>query len=97
MTFQWDIAKNETNIAKHKIDFRRARDIFEEFHVIVSTSDDRGETRELAIGLITGGREITVVHTWRGNDIRIISARRSRENGEDGDQKSKMYRTKELP
>lgn len=80
VTFQWDISKNETNIAKHKIDFRRARDIFEGFHVIMPASNDQGEIRELAIGLIKGGREITVVHTWRGNDIRIISARRARAN-----------------
>ena len=79
MTFQWDINKNELNIHKHGIDFEDATDVFFDFHIIVATEPDHGEVRELAIGM-SDDREVTVVHTWRGDDIRIISARRARIN-----------------
>ena len=79
MTFQWDINKNELNIHKHGIDFEDATDVFFDFHIIVATEPDHGEVRELAIGM-SDDREVTVVHTWRGDDIRIISVRRARIN-----------------
>ncbi len=79
MTFQWDINKNELNIHKHGIDFEDATDVFFDFHIIVATEPDHGAVRELAIGM-SDDREVTVVHTWRGDDIRIISARRARIN-----------------
>lgn len=77
MTFQWDSSKNEVNIQKHGIDFEDAIDVFWDFHVILSAESRFGEIRELAIGMING-REVSVVHTWRGDDIRIISVRRAR-------------------
>ncbi len=51
--FTWDAAKNETNIAKHGIDFQRAALIFK--GDIVEAVDDRedyGEVRIVALGLI---------------------------------------------
>ena len=79
MLFQWDLNKNEINIKKHRIEFRDARKIFFDFHIIIPSKQERGEKRELAIGLLAG-REITVVYTWRGNEIRLISARRARKD-----------------
>ncbi|MDE2832652.1 MAG: BrnT family toxin [Gemmatimonadetes bacterium] len=79
MLFQWDLNKNEINIKNHRIDFRDARDIFFDFHIIIPSKQERDEKRELAIGLLAG-REITVVYTWRGNEIRLISARRARKD-----------------
>ena len=78
MQFEWDDAKNATNIRKHGIDFADAIDIFN--HSMLVYPDDRtypGEEREVAIGwihLLIG----VVVYTERKADvIRIISARKA--------------------
>lgn len=76
MRFEWDSAKDQSNIAKHGISFRRASAIFDSFHLLLE--DDRydyGERRDIAIGMIEGVAVIVVVHTGRSNRIRIISAR----------------------
>ena len=60
------------------IDFVRAKEIWLDDVLEVRSSQDRhGEQRYLAYGLIAG-RIITVVFTWRGDNIRLISARRAR-------------------
>ena len=80
MGFQWDQDKNAANIEKHGIDFEEARRIFE--GPIIRKVDDRqdyGEIRIIAIG-VSEGRELTVVYTMRSEAVRIISARRARED-----------------
>lgn len=68
--FEWDEAKNASNIAKHGIGFARATAIFEGF--VFTVDDDRvdyGELRQLSVG-VTGNLFLTVVHTQRGEKIR---------------------------
>ena len=79
MEIEWDENKNERNIKVHGFDFEDAIQVFYHWHLVVKSPQDHGETRELAIGLIED-IEVAVVHTWRGNTIRIISARRARIN-----------------
>ena len=80
MSFEWDEAKNEANLAKHGIDFQGAQTIWETTVVTLQSSQPHsGEVRYLAIGLYKG-REITVVYTWRGANKRLISARRASTN-----------------
>ncbi len=77
MDFEWDEAKNRANIAKHGIDFTRAKEIFS--GPTVNFLDHRrnyGEIRRVAIGLVEG-REVYVIYTVRGEVYRIISARRA--------------------
>lgn len=76
MKFEWDVAKNRSNIAKHGLGFERAKTIFEGFCLV--REDDRkpyGEYRDIAIGLLEGVAVIVVVYTEREDRIRIISAR----------------------
>jgi hypothetical protein len=76
MDFEWDEAKNRSNIAKHGLGFERAKTIFEGFCLI--REDDRehyGERRDVAIGLLEGVAVIVVVYTEREERIRLISAR----------------------
>lgn len=76
MTFEWDDNKNQSNLEKHGISFEEAALIFE--GVILSRIDDRkdyGETRTITIGKIANLVVVTVVHTDRDGNIRIISAR----------------------
>ncbi len=77
MEFEWDVAKNAANIAKHGIDFDDAIGIFEG-PVLIRTDErrDYGELRMIAFGIIED-RELAVVYTIRGARHRIISARRA--------------------
>ncbi|MDX2095352.1 MAG: BrnT family toxin [Alphaproteobacteria bacterium] len=76
--YEWDEAKNQTNIAKHGVGFMVARRIFEGF--VLSYPDTRmdyGEVRCRAIGKVEGVVCLAVIHTHRGDIIRLISARRA--------------------
>ena len=78
MIFEWDEAKRQSNVIKHKIDFADAVSIFDEF--VYTTQDlraDYGEDRYISIGLLHG-MEIAVIYTPRDGKRRIISARRAR-------------------
>ena len=80
MGFEWDAGKNESNVAKHGIDFVDAIRMFD--GPVLEQVDDRrdyGETRMIAYGAVRG-REIVVVYAVRGEKRRIISARRAHKN-----------------
>ena len=76
MLFEWDDAKNASNLKKHGIGFEEAVLIFKA--VVLTKIDDRedyGEIREFSTGRIGGQVIVVVVHTDRGEITRIISAR----------------------
>lgn len=79
MHFEWDEAKNQSNISKHGISFDVVKRIFD--GPVLTTVDDRfeyGEVREISIGVIEDILYLTAVHTKRNsNTTRIISARRA--------------------
>jgi uncharacterized protein len=77
MEFEWDENKNIINIGRHRIDFNDALKIFYDWHIVMPSFQGYSEIRELAVGVLEG-REIVVVHTWRGYHIRLVSARRAR-------------------
>jgi uncharacterized protein len=81
MDFEWDEAKRQANIEKHGIDFVRAREIFDGRPVVSYRSSYAEEERWLTIGIIDG-RFFTVVWTRRGETVRLVSARRSRDGEE---------------
>ncbi len=79
-TFDWDENKRETNLAKHGIDFVRAKEIWEGHVIEIPSSRTRyGEARYIALGLVES-EVIAVVYTWRRRTRRIISARKARKN-----------------
>lgn len=73
---EWNADKAASNRRKHGIDFDEAVGVLYG-PVLLSRSDRNNEERWLAIGE-TEGRAIAIVFTWRGNTLRIISARRAR-------------------
>jgi hypothetical protein len=75
MPYQWDPDKAETNRRKHGIEFADAVVVLEDESAITIEDDDVDEDRYITIGLDAFGRVLIVVYTWRGEDIRIISAR----------------------
>ncbi len=88
---EWDEAKAAGNRRKHGIDFDDALEVFYGTGLL-RRSDRKGEERWLAIGE-TEGRVVTVVFTWRGDTLRIISARRARKNERRAYYQEKMGRT----
>jgi len=76
--FEWDEVKAETNLRRHKISFREARRVFEDFFALIERdlSEAYGEDRFLATGMIESVL-VTVVYTERGERVRIISARKA--------------------
>ena len=81
MPFEWDEDKRQRNLAKHGIDFAEAEALFDGRPIVEASSRFTHESRVLTTGLVNG-RFYTAVWTRRGNNIRIISARRARDGEE---------------
>jgi uncharacterized DUF497 family protein len=77
MKLQWDPAKRKANIAKHGIDFRDCTSVFTDPGARIREDRSHGEDRSIVIGADDLGRVLVVAYTWRGNVIRVISARRA--------------------
>ncbi|HZX47923.1 MAG TPA: BrnT family toxin [Nitrospirota bacterium] len=77
MEFDFDPNKSNSNKEKHCIDFDEAQALWNDpdlLEIPVKTSE---ESRFLIIGKISG-KHWSAVITYRGENIRIISVRRSR-------------------
>jgi len=76
--FEWDDDKARANLAKHKIAFEGAKQVFDDPDWTDDPDDtlDYGEERYLAVGLVNGV-PIAVLYTFRGDRRRLISARRA--------------------
>lgn len=73
--YEWDEAKQQSNIAKHKVSFEEVRN-FDWLGSKTSPSLRRGEKRYVTIGQI-GNRLHVIVWLPRGDRIRIISLRKA--------------------
>lgn len=75
--FEWDAEKAESNLQKHGVSFDEAATVF--FDLLSITIPDPlhsdVESRFVITGLSRLQRHVVVVHTERGEKIRIISAR----------------------
>jgi hypothetical protein len=78
MPFEYDPHKSETNRAKHGIDFEQAQALWDDEAYLEIPAKNLDEPRFLVIGKING-KHWSAVITYRGENIRIISARRSRD------------------
>ena len=78
MGFEWDQqSKAGINFRRHGVRMPEAIPVFEDTHAITLTDDesDPGEQRFVTLGTGATGRLLVVVYTYRGENIRIISAR----------------------
>lgn len=75
MGYEWDASKNEANIRKHGIRFADAANVLEDEFAITVLDDASGEQRFVTIGLDASARILVVVYSYRGENIRLISAR----------------------
>ncbi len=75
MECEWDPAKSRSNFRKHGIGFADAALVLEDDEALTIRDSDELEERWSTIGLDALGRMLVVIYTWRGDRIRLISAR----------------------
>ncbi len=77
MNFEYDQEKSLANKAKHGIDFHAAQALWEDASRVEIPARNLDEPRYLVIGKIDR-KHWSAVITYRNNNIRVISIRRSR-------------------
>lgn len=77
MAFEWDPAKEKINFSKHGVHFADSIGAFEDERALTEPDDSTSEERFRTLGTDFLGRVIVVVYAYRGEDIRLISARRA--------------------
>lgn len=77
MKFEWDSTKAQANLSKHGVSFGEASTVFgDPLSITIHDPDlSQEEQRFITIGYSLNFRTIVVVHTDRGDTIRIMSAR----------------------
>jgi len=75
--FEYDDRKSQINTRKHGIDFERAKMLWDDEKRLVVPARSSTEQRDALIATLDGVYW-TAVYTLRGDAIRIISVRRSR-------------------
>ena len=76
MGIVWDPEKLKANIEKHGIRFADAIPVLEDPYAITVSDNESDPSEERFITLGSNTRAVlVVVYAWRGEDIRLISAR----------------------
>ena len=82
--FDWDPVKENQNIRKHKVAFRRAATVFRDPNQLSIYDEEHSEDEDrwITVGIDSGGILRIVIHTFEQIDenlceIRIISARKA--------------------
>ena len=79
MFFEWDPDKGKKNTAKHRVSFEEAATVFGD-RLSITIPDPLHSIKEhrfITIGRSAQNKILVVVHAERGDNIRIISARRA--------------------
>lgn len=79
MNFEWDPGKAAQNRRKHGVSFREAATVFGDPLAMTYQDPDHSveEQRFITIGMSSLGRLLIAAHADRGENIRIISARKT--------------------
>jgi uncharacterized protein len=75
--FEWDPNKDRLNRRKHRVAFADTFAVFEDPRALTQADAEHDEERYVTLGMDCFGRLLVVVYTWRGETIRIISARKA--------------------
>jgi uncharacterized DUF497 family protein len=76
MSYEWDADKAEANLRKHYVRFADAAIALEDERALtIRDIYSEDEERWVTMGMDAFGRTLVVVYTWRGRNIRLISAR----------------------
>jgi len=77
MRFQFDPSKAAANLRKHGVSFADAEGVLHDpLALTIEDPNAGGERRFVAIGLGNSGEVLVVVYASRGDEFRLISARR---------------------
>lgn len=79
MKFEFDPAKSRSNKVKHGLDFVEAQQLWKNTRVEVRAKTEDGQMRYAVLGKIENIHH-TIIVTYRGPIVRLISARKSSEN-----------------
>jgi uncharacterized DUF497 family protein len=78
MIFEWDEAKNRSNIQKHGFDFSDAEDMFRGLLLVrPDAREEYGEERWMGIGMIRGRVAFVAFAEPSHDTVRIISLRKA--------------------
>jgi uncharacterized protein len=78
LEIEFDPAKAQANLRKHKVSFAHAEQALRDpLAVTIEDPDAEGEQRFVTLGMDALGRVLVIVHTPRGDSIRLISARKA--------------------
>ncbi|HXV68002.1 MAG TPA: BrnT family toxin [Nitrospira sp.] len=81
MRFEWDAAKEKSNLRKHGISFEEAQTAFFDEHAIQFFDPDHSEEEDrfILLGMSVKLRVIVVCHCFREGEtvVRLFSARRA--------------------
>ena len=77
LVFEWDGSKAAGNLRKHRVGFLEAASVFADpLSITIPDPDHSGEEERFVIlGMSRAQRLLVVVHTVRGERIRLITAR----------------------
>ena len=77
--FEWDDEKAQSNLKKHGVSFEEGATIFNDPRIATISDPDHseGEERYVSIGMSVIMRLLSVIHTFRKERIRLISARKA--------------------
>nr|VFJ57280.1 MAG: hypothetical protein BECKFW1821A_GA0114235_106919 [Candidatus Kentron sp. FW] len=74
---EWNPAKRLDNLAKHNVDFSDCESVFSAPHALTHEDLEYGEERFVTLEMDDPVRLLVIAYTWRGDNIRIISARKA--------------------
>ena len=74
---QWNPEKAAANLRKHGVDFADAETALHDEMAMTMPDDDPEEQRFVTLATDALGRLLVVVYEWRGDDVRLISARKA--------------------
>ena len=77
MEIEWESRKAASNLKKHGVDFADAVTVFYDALAITIPHETADEDRFVTIGMDALGQVLVVVYTWRGDKLRLISARKA--------------------
>jgi uncharacterized DUF497 family protein len=77
VTYEWDAFKAIANLKKHGIRFADAVGVFDDSLALTMPDGRFEEDRFVSVGTDSMRRVLVVSYTWRGDAIRLISARKA--------------------
>ena len=79
LSFEWDENKAKSNLAKHGVSFQEASTVFGDplSLTIPDPAHSQAEDRFIIIGHSHQRELLVVAHTERGDNMRVVSARRA--------------------